>query len=86
MGPAETTQFLTAPAVAGHVSASTQNHAFAALLFLYREVFGRDPGWLQGIVRANVAPHRRCAVVEVRSARAGCSDGGVALIDNLFTR
>ncbi len=52
MGPAEITQFLTALAVQRHVAASTQNQALAALLFLYREVFGRDPGWLEGIVRA----------------------------------
>jgi len=52
MGPGEITQFLTALAVERHVSASTQNQALAALLFLYRDVFGRDPGWLDGIVRA----------------------------------
>ena len=50
--PAEITQFLTALAVERRVSASTQNQALAALLFLYREVFGRDPGWLEGLVRA----------------------------------
>ena len=52
MGPAEITQFLTALAVERHVSASTQNQALAALLFLYRYVLGRDPGWLDGVVRA----------------------------------
>jgi integron integrase len=52
MGPAEITQFLTALAVDRHVSASTQNQALAALLFLYKEVLGRDPGWLDDIVRA----------------------------------
>ena len=52
MGPAEITRFLTALAVERHVSASTQNQALAALLFLYREVLGCDPGWLDGIVRA----------------------------------
>jgi integron integrase len=52
MGPEEITQFLTALAVERQVSASTQNQALAALLFLYREVLGRDPGWLDGIVRA----------------------------------
>ena len=35
MGAAEINQFLTHLAVAGHVSASTQNQAFSALLFLY---------------------------------------------------
>jgi len=40
MGPAEITRFLTALAVERRVSASTQNQALAALLFLYREVYG----------------------------------------------
>ena len=55
MGPAEITQFLTALAVERHVSASTQNQALAAPLFLYRQVFGRNPGWLEGLVRAKPA-------------------------------
>jgi integrase len=52
MGPPEITQFLTALAVDRHVSASTQNQALAALLFLYQHVLGCDPGWLVDIVRA----------------------------------
>jgi hypothetical protein len=43
MGPAEITAFLTHLAVERRVSASTQNQALAALLFLYRHVLGRDP-------------------------------------------
>jgi Phage integrase, N-terminal SAM-like domain len=43
MGPVEITQFLTALAVDRHVSASTQNQALAAILFLYKEVLGIDP-------------------------------------------
>ena len=43
----------TAPlAVRERVSASTQNQALAALLFLYREVLGRDVAWLDDLVRA----------------------------------
>jgi integron integrase len=34
------------------VSASTQNQALAALLFLYREVLARDLPWLDDLVRA----------------------------------
>src|SRR5436189_4327062 len=34
--------FLSDLAVNGHVSASTQNQAFNALLFLYREIMGID--------------------------------------------
>jgi len=52
LGPPEITRFLTALAVDSHVGAATQNQALAALLFLYREVFGHDPGWLDGILRA----------------------------------
>jgi len=39
-------------AVDRHVSASTQNQALAAVLFLYQHVLGRDPGWLDDVVRA----------------------------------
>src|SRR5262245_44516885 len=52
MGAAEINQFLTHLAVAGHVSASTQNQAFAALLFLYQNVLEVDPGRIAGVVRA----------------------------------
>ena len=55
MGPPEITQFLTALAVERHVSASTQNQALAAVLFLYQQVLGCDPGWLADIVRAKRA-------------------------------
>lgn len=44
--------FLTALAVEGHVAASTQNQALAALLFLYREVLGLSLEGLEDIVRA----------------------------------
>jgi site-specific recombinase XerD len=40
MGPAEIEAFLTHLAVQGKVARSTQNQAFNALLFLYREVLG----------------------------------------------
>jgi integron integrase len=52
MGEAEITAFLSSLAIRGHVSASTQNQALAALLFLYREVLGSRVEWLEGIVRA----------------------------------
>jgi hypothetical protein len=44
MGAAEINAFLSHLAVAGRVSASTQNQAFSALLFLYRSVLEFDPG------------------------------------------
>lgn len=52
MGKVEIEQFLTALAVERHVSASTQNQALAAVLFLYRQVLACEPGWLDDVVRA----------------------------------
>ena len=51
-GKQEAEAFLTHLAVRQHVSACTQNQAFSALLFLYREVLERDFGWLEDVVRA----------------------------------
>lgn len=44
MGVAEIEAFLTHLAVVGKVSASTQNQAFSALLFLYRVVLAQEIG------------------------------------------
>ena len=44
MGAAEVEQFLTYLAVERRVAASTQNQAFAALLFLYRDVLHLELG------------------------------------------
>ena len=52
MGAAEINVFLTDLAVVGHVAASTQNQAFAALLFLYQKVLEADPGKIEGVIRA----------------------------------
>ena len=40
MGEAEVVDFLSGLATVGHVSASTQNQALGALVFLYSEVLG----------------------------------------------
>ena len=42
LGQDEVTRFLSSLAVERHVSASTQNQALSALLFLYRRVLGID--------------------------------------------
>jgi len=34
------------------VAASAQNEALAAILFLYKDVLNRDPGWVEHVVRA----------------------------------
>lgn len=57
MGAVEIEAFLTHLAVARNVSASTQNQALAALLFLYKEVLELELPWLQGIVRAKKPKH-----------------------------
>jgi integrase len=44
--------FLTHLAVKGRVSASTQNQAKSALLFLYKEVLGSELPWLQNVENA----------------------------------
>lgn len=61
MGAAEIAGFLTDLAVVGKVSASTQNQALSAILFLYRVVLEADPGWVQGVARARSS--RRLPVV-----------------------
>ena len=52
LGPGEVTAFLSDLATRGRVSASTQNQALAALLFLYRHVLDVDLPWLDGLIRA----------------------------------
>jgi integron integrase len=49
MGEPEVEAFLTDLAVNGRVSASTQNQALGALLFLYRNVLGRELGRLDAV-------------------------------------
>ena len=53
MAEAEIAQFLSSLASGSHVSASTQNQALNALLFLYNEVLEKKIGLIQGVVRAN---------------------------------
>jgi integron integrase len=52
MGEIEIKTFLTNLAVNKNVAASTQNQAFNALLFLYREVLKQEFGQLNDVVRA----------------------------------
>lgn len=52
LGAKDVTAFLNDLATSGRVAASTQNQALSALLFLYREVLGRDLPWLDELVRA----------------------------------
>jgi integron integrase len=54
MGEPEISRFLEALATRLRVSASTQNQAFSAILFLYRTVLGRELTGLQGTPRAKL--------------------------------
>ncbi|WP_432763176.1 integron integrase [Alcaligenes phenolicus] len=85
MGAAEVEAFLTHLAVAGKVSASTQNQALSALLFLYKEVLSIDLPWLDKVVRAK-QPQRLPVVLtrtEVRAILARMS-GTYGLMANLL--
>lgn len=52
LGTAEVNAFLSHLATARRVSASTQNQALCALLFLYRHVLEKELGEFEGLVRA----------------------------------
>jgi len=65
LGPAEIAAFLTWLAERRRVSASTQNQALQAVLFLYRQVLRVEPGIVEGVVRA-----RRAATLPVVLSRA----------------
>lgn len=84
MGSEEVNAFLTHLAAELHVSASTQNQALSALLFLYRELLERDLD-LEGVVRARTK--RRLPVVlseaEVRAVRQKL-EGDPALVVGLL--
>lgn len=67
--PEDIEGFLSYLATARHVSASTQNQALAALLFLYREVYGTKLPWLDGITRAK-RPQRLPQVLGVHDTQA----------------
>jgi hypothetical protein len=56
MGEPEINAFLTHLAVKEKVSASTQNQALSALLFVYRHVLGREIGDLGEVIRARKEP------------------------------
>lgn len=52
LGKEEVEAFLSHLATDRNVAASTQNQAFAAILFLYREVLEQNFPWLENVVRA----------------------------------
>jgi integron integrase len=75
LSDADVTTFLTHLAVREHVSASTQNQALGALLFLYRQVVGRDVGNLGDVSRART-PERLPVVMGREEVRSVLSELG----------
>ena len=69
LGAVEVGAFLSSLATEGNASASTQNQALAALVFLYRHLLGIDVGWLDDLVRAQ-RPHRLPIVLTREEVRA----------------
>ncbi len=85
MGAAEVEAFLTHLAVDRNVSASTQNQAKSALLYLYKEVLGVELPWLDNVTQAKV-PQRMPVVLTQAEVQAVLSrmDGTMWLIASLL--
>ncbi len=85
MGATEVEAFLSYLATARRVSASTQNQAKAALLFLYKEVLGVELPWLDEIVQAR-ATRRLPVVLTTREVKALLDelDGAMWLVASLL--
>lgn len=85
MGAPEVEAFLSDLAVRRDVSASTQNQALAALLFLYKQVLKQDLPWLGEVVRAK-KPARLPVVLSITEVQQilGYMDGDVGLIARLL--
>jgi site-specific recombinase XerD len=67
MGVPDMAKYLTWLATERHVSSSTQNPAFSALLFLYKHVLRIDVGGIENVPRGKM-PHRLPVVLSVEEA------------------
>ncbi|MDD4910955.1 MAG: integron integrase [Sideroxydans sp.] len=85
LGAQDVEAFLTHLAVAGKVSASTQNQAKSAILFLYREVLEIQLPWLDNVTQAK-APKKLPVVLTVAEVQAVLSrlSGSHLLIASLL--
>ena len=84
MGADEVRQFLSHLAVERRVTASSQNQALSAILFLYKKVLGIDLPWMVDVVRAKRS--RRMPVVLSRTEVAkvlGCMTGKTWLMASM---
>jgi integron integrase len=85
MGAGEIEAFLTHLAIERKVSASTQNQALSALLFLYKEVLELELPWLNTMERAK-KPQRLPTVLTVREVNEvlGKLEGTIGLMVKLL--
>lgn len=85
MGASEVEAFLSDLAVRRDVSASTQNQALSAILFLYKQVLQIELPWLEGVIRAKRS--QRLPVVLTREEVASVLaqlDGTLWLVGSLL--
>lgn len=75
MSAAQVREFLNHLANERRVSASTQNQALSAILFLYKFVLEKDIGWVHGIARAK-GPKRMPVVLSKREVSAVLAELG----------
>ena len=68
LGPRDVATFLSHLATVERVSASTQNQAASALLFLYRHAMGAPIAWPEGVARA-MSPKRLPVVMTVEEVK-----------------
>jgi integron integrase len=85
LGSAEVSAFLAHLATERRVSASTQNQALSALLFMYGEVLRQPVAWMADLVRAK-SPKRLPVVLTRDEARAILDklDGTASLVCRLL--
>jgi len=85
MGEKEIRSFLSHLAEQRHVSASTQNQAFNALLFLYKHVLNKPLGRIAEVVRARRPKHLPVVLTRDEARRIICAmNGGPRLMASLL--
>lgn len=79
-------EFLTHLAVDRKVSASTQNQAMSAIIFLYRKVLAIELPWLNGVVRAKPSTYLPVVLsaAEVRAVLAAMEEEQYRLVANVL--
>ncbi|OFZ97597.1 MAG: integrase, partial [Betaproteobacteria bacterium RBG_19FT_COMBO_58_11] len=85
MGAAELRDFLSHLAVDRNVSASTQNQAKSALLFLYREVLKIELPWLEEVISAKTAKRLPVVLTQLETRQLlGAMSGTMGLMASLL--